>query len=933
MGSANSIYAFSPNELSRLRNVYTALDATFTEGQSQLPPPEISSNVGIDNDPNKWCCVRVFVSSTFADMYAEREYLVKVTFPQLRLWCEARKLRLVEVDLRWGVPADSNSEIILRSCLEEIDHCKQVNNGEPFFINMLGHRYGWAPSCSSFEVPETVQSQFRWVDGASVTTMELLCGALRAKNRNALCLIRGANVLPHIPEQFQSDFVDCSWFSKCALDGVKHAVRKKYKSTQQLLEYSAKVAGLTMSAGIPKVALAQLEEFSTRVYDHLTSCFSRQYPGREPAIFGPSLVDLSVEIGKYTSLDDLRYELNNQHENFSKILNELVLGRDEQLGHFMTWLNDVCSSEHTELEESSAETDAKKRLFMIVGAKGVGKSAMMACAEHAARQGHCVLFHSAQSDDSIEYANKLLTDSSNLLSLMIRICVELGDEDIQNSVLSVVSSESSDVYMLQSFVPILKTMFKARKFKIGISPAHPAVIFIDEVSLLDKSHISDHLLEVFLYPWPLEVRFVLGVDQSDKIFQAQVLQLSSAGSLMDEHCIVLRQLEADILGRIITKKFADYNKRLSAEQLNKILSNPGCKDLGWLSIACEEIRLFGAFETLTDHISELPPTIEGLVKKQLDRVVQTVGMIGGDEGSIFLYSRIRDALLLVVASRYGLRETELRELLKENIEMVFTDTTIDAGMITGRGEMSCAEWCVVYFWTKSFLRVAADKFGRGQTRLVCRNHTVKTVIKNYFEQAALCSPSMSTPGESYYRNKLASNFKVCADYARHREEYPYQLICLNDRSAILEFVKSKHFGFIDCIMKRQLIDKIRCKDMFMRANTSPELMCLGCSMKCTFSPQRLNRQACCVCGGITHSRFETIGATYTVVLNPQEQLAYKCRLHSKLPFRGPAAPKLEKCMVCSHMFERRLCFSPVICFHCNANSAVMTRCCHITTQS
>jgi hypothetical protein len=37
--------------------------------------------------------IRVFVSSTFRDMQAERDELAKFIFPQLREWCEGRKLR------------------------------------------------------------------------------------------------------------------------------------------------------------------------------------------------------------------------------------------------------------------------------------------------------------------------------------------------------------------------------------------------------------------------------------------------------------------------------------------------------------------------------------------------------------------------------------------------------------------------------------------------------------------------------------------------------------------------------------------------------------------------------------------------------------------------------------------------------------------------
>ena len=51
----------------------------------------------------QWQKVHDFISSTFNDMHAERDYLVKRIFPELADWCERRKLRLVDVDLRWGV--------------------------------------------------------------------------------------------------------------------------------------------------------------------------------------------------------------------------------------------------------------------------------------------------------------------------------------------------------------------------------------------------------------------------------------------------------------------------------------------------------------------------------------------------------------------------------------------------------------------------------------------------------------------------------------------------------------------------------------------------------------------------------------------------------------------------------------------------------------
>jgi hypothetical protein len=44
--------------------------------------------------------VRLFISSTFADMFCERDLIVKNVVPRLRYWGEPLKLRIFEVDLR-----------------------------------------------------------------------------------------------------------------------------------------------------------------------------------------------------------------------------------------------------------------------------------------------------------------------------------------------------------------------------------------------------------------------------------------------------------------------------------------------------------------------------------------------------------------------------------------------------------------------------------------------------------------------------------------------------------------------------------------------------------------------------------------------------------------------------------------------------------------
>ena len=80
-----------------------------------------------------WRTVRVFISSTFRDMHAERDHLVRMVFPELRERCAKRHINLVDVDLRWGVTEeDAQRGKALEICLYEIEACR------PFFIGLLG---------------------------------------------------------------------------------------------------------------------------------------------------------------------------------------------------------------------------------------------------------------------------------------------------------------------------------------------------------------------------------------------------------------------------------------------------------------------------------------------------------------------------------------------------------------------------------------------------------------------------------------------------------------------------------------------------------------------------------------------------------------------------------------------------------------------------
>lgn len=120
--------------------------------------------------------IRVFISSTFRDMQDERDYLMKRTFPKLRKLAAERDVTLTELDLRWGITEEeSKSGKVVEICLREIE------NSIPFFIGIIGNRYGWVPSRDDLggNVTERFTDVNKYIEQhLSVTEMEMQFGVL-----------------------------------------------------------------------------------------------------------------------------------------------------------------------------------------------------------------------------------------------------------------------------------------------------------------------------------------------------------------------------------------------------------------------------------------------------------------------------------------------------------------------------------------------------------------------------------------------------------------------------------------------------------------------------------------------------------------------------------------------------------------------------------
>lgn len=88
---------------------------------------------------------RLFVSSTFSDLKAERNALQARVFPRLRALCQQYGVRFQAIDLRWGVSEQASLDHrTIDICLKEIARCQQTTP-RPNFTVLLGDRYGWCP--------------------------------------------------------------------------------------------------------------------------------------------------------------------------------------------------------------------------------------------------------------------------------------------------------------------------------------------------------------------------------------------------------------------------------------------------------------------------------------------------------------------------------------------------------------------------------------------------------------------------------------------------------------------------------------------------------------------------------------------------------------------------------------------------------------------
>ncbi len=179
----------------------------------------------------QWRRYNIFISSTFKDMDYERDIIKFRVIPELNRRYRDDRIELQAIDLRLGVnTAHLSEEESERKVLSVCTSC--IDSARPFFIGLIGHRYGWVPSEKRWQefiasLSEDEAQLLSDTAGCSVTEMEIVYGALsqsKFDNSHVLFFLRDEDSYKNIPPEIKSGFFDDSSESVKKLSALKNKI-------------------------------------------------------------------------------------------------------------------------------------------------------------------------------------------------------------------------------------------------------------------------------------------------------------------------------------------------------------------------------------------------------------------------------------------------------------------------------------------------------------------------------------------------------------------------------------------------------------------------------------------------------------------------------------------------------------------------------------
>lgn len=565
----------------------------------------------------KWKTVRIFISSTFNDMHAERDFLVKYVFPELSSWCRERRLILIDIDLRWGVSSeDSTAKNTVSVCLSNIDESR------PFFLCFLGQRRGWIPEPS--DISESTYLNYPgikdYVGESSVTEMEIEHALLSPMLR----LVEGRNIVPqpvnHALFFFRNDPFSCvtmndvqrniytnnavrdSLLADTLLENFKEKVRQRWKVCEYDCRWDTKAVS-------PELQTEGIEASSGRLVDFTAN--------------GLPLKDIIIET--------LKREIAAEFPENCLASAESLLEKDlEQQEQFIIQCAEGFIPREKDLNALTEYIASESRLpFIITAEAGLGKTTLL--------------------------ANFILIARQSRKDITARFC---GASDLSSSELGLWKSifDEHNISYPEDLEQIKRNLYSLLSQLRG-------VLIIDGIDQLQNG-IS--MLSWLPHELPEGLKLIISLKED---YHSRPLINAVSPFAVIHRVKPFSSLEDKI--SLINEYLNRYLKHLDRTHMDLICGVKGSENPLFLKVILSSLRVFGAFKQLETEISgfgEDPVSAFNAVLVGLEQDTSYITTFPGQSFVPLLFG-------LLAQARHGLTEDELTFCFKKEYPAA-TEVTI-----------------------------------------------------------------------------------------------------------------------------------------------------------------------------------------------------------------------------------------------------------------
>jgi WD40 repeat protein len=682
----------------------------------------------------EWQRKYVFISSTFNDMHAERDFLVKEVFPELTEWCEEHKIRLTDIDLRWGVTEeDSQNSKTIETCLRHIDKSR------PFFLCFLGQRRGWVPN---FEDDINAETKGRYtdiedLDGRSATEMEIEHALLKPIH----LFLKEDESHHDCPATKHSLFFfrDDSY-----LDDITYHQKLIYTNESEEDEEKIKLADEELAETKNKIrARKKFEDEKPDDDETKVNVLITEYKGHwDKNLTLPELNPFTDKNGPHYTNGENQGRLTN-FESDGKSLKEVIISqlkeqlaiafpenmviepqneleRDIDQQEIFCYLNSegfIPRPTYTKKLEDYVENDYGNKICLVTAEAGYGKTMLLAKFATDFKEKY---------EDTRLY--KRFCGASDLSSSSLKLWQSiLGEAGI---------SEDEEFYphnhdeLKRNISDILEAIAEKGK----------SLIIIDAVNQMsDGVNMLKWLGDV---PDNLKIISSVKKDESDEKFSRDLAKIKDKRN----YCgFEIKELNDNDKKDLINDYLKNYLKSLDDAQVNTICEFEGSKNPLFLKILLAELRVFGSFDQLKDEIQKFGDSPISAFNHVLERLEHDEDHAQGAKIVSLLFSLLANA-------RNGLSEKEIVSIIEANTDFSTDEikNAVRLNLRQVRPFMARKEGRNDFFY-ESFKLAAQERYGGDSNKL----------IADYFLKDALGSGS--------------DDYQFKGDDPRSYNELPYHL--------------------------------------------------------------------------------------------------------------------------------------------------------------